>query len=120
MQVSRGAKIAGGTVLGLGYIFLFAPILSVIVYSFNESRLVTVWSGFSTKWYGELAHDGRVLDALRLSLGIAAFAATGAVVIGTMAAYALARYGRFKGRPLRHLWSCPRSRPACRCCCCSS
>jgi putrescine transport system permease protein len=100
MRVSRGAKIAGGTVLGLGYAFLFTPILSVVVYSFNESRLVTVWSGFSTKWYGELARDGRVLDALKLSLGIASFAATGAVIIGTMAAYALARFGRFRGRPL--------------------
>ncbi len=100
MQVSRSAKVAGGAVLGLGYAFLFAPIISVIVYSFNESRLVTVWSGFSTKWYGELAHDQRVLDALRLSLGVAAFAATGAVIIGTMAAYALARFGRFRGQPL--------------------
>ena len=58
-MVSR-AKLAGGAVLGLGYLFLFIPILSVVVYSFNESRLVTVWQGFSTKWYGELLHDERV------------------------------------------------------------
>jgi putrescine transport system permease protein len=100
MQVGRGAKVAGGAVLTLGYLFLFIPILSVVVYSFNESRLVTVWSGFSTKWYGELVHDDRVLDALRLSLGIAAFASTGAVIIGTLAAYGLTRFGKFRGRSL--------------------
>jgi len=94
------AKLAGILVLGAGYLFLFAPILSVIVYSFNESRLVTVWSGFSTKWYGELAEDAHVLDAVKLSLGIAASAATGAVIIGTLAAYVLSRFGRFRGRTL--------------------
>ena len=93
-------RIAGVAVLGAGYLLLFAPILSVIVFSFNESRLVTVWSGFSTKWYGVLARDSQVLDAVRLSLGIAATAATGAVLIGTLAAYALARFGRFRGRTL--------------------
>jgi putrescine transport system permease protein len=100
MQVSKRAKFGGILVLALSYAFLFIPIASVVVYSFNESRLVTVWSGFSTKWYGALAQDGRVLDALRLSLGIAVFAATGAVVIGTMTAYALTRFGRFRGRGL--------------------
>ena len=100
MQVSRTARVAGGAVLGLGYAFLFIPIVSVIVYSFNESKLVTVWSGFSTKWYGQLAQDGRVLDALKLSLGVAAFAASGAVVIGTLPAYALTRFGRFRGKAL--------------------
>ena len=100
MQVSRTARVAGGAVLGLGYAFLFIPIVSVIVYSFNESKLVTVWSGFSTKWYGQLAQDGRVLDALKLSLGVAAVAASGAVVIGTLAAYALTRFGRFRGKAL--------------------
>jgi len=87
-------------VLGFGYAFLFAPILSVIIYSFNESRLVTVWAGFSTKWYAALAEDSQVLDAVRLSLSIAAAAATGAVVIGTLAAYVLTRFGRFRFRPL--------------------
>jgi putrescine transport system permease protein len=96
----RGARIAGIGVLAAGYAFLFAPILSVIVYSFNESRLVTVWSGFSTKWYAALAEDEKVLDAVRLSLSIAASAATGAVVIGTFAAYALTRFGRFRARAL--------------------
>jgi putrescine transport system permease protein len=97
---ARIATIAGAAVLIAGYAFLFAPILSVIVYSFNESRLVTVWAGFSTKWYGALAADDKVLDAVRLSLSIAVFAATGAVVVGTLAAYALTRFGRFRGRGL--------------------
>ena len=96
----RGAQIGGVAVLATGYAFLFAPILSVIVYSFNESRLVTVWGGFSTKWYAALVEDDKVLDAVRLSLSIAASAATGAVVIGTLAAYALARFGRFRARAL--------------------
>jgi putrescine transport system permease protein len=96
----RRGIVSGSLVLAAGYIFLFAPIVSVIVYSFNESRLVTVWSGFSTKWYGALVQDGRILDAVRLSLTIAAFAATGAVVLGTLAAYALTRFGRFRSRSL--------------------
>jgi putrescine transport system permease protein len=96
----RAASAAGAAVLAAGYFFLFAPILSVIVYSFNESRLVTVWSGFSTKWYVALAADDKVLDAVRMSLLIAVFAATGAVIIGTLAAYGLTRFGRFRGRSL--------------------
>jgi putrescine transport system permease protein len=96
----NAAKIGGGTILVLGYLFLFIPIFSVVVYSFNESRLVTVWSRFSVKWYGSLFHDGRVLDALRLSLIVAVVASTGAVIIGTMAAYALTRFGRFRGKSL--------------------
>jgi putrescine transport system permease protein len=100
MQGGRQAKIAGGLVLALGYLFLFIPILSVVFYSFNASRLVTVWGGFSTKWYGELVQDDRVLDALKLSVGIAVTASTGAVVIGTLAAYGLTRFGKFRGRSL--------------------
>jgi putrescine transport system permease protein len=96
----RRGIVSGTLVLAAGYIFLFAPIVSVIVYSFNESRLVTVWSGFSTKWYAALVQDGRILDAVRLSLTIAAFAATGAVALGTLAAYALTRFGRFRSRSL--------------------
>jgi putrescine transport system permease protein len=95
-----GGRTAGAIVLALGYAFLFAPIVSVIVYSFNQSRLVTVWSGFSTEWYVTLARDSRVLDAVRLSLSIAIVAASGAVFIGTLTAYALARFGRFRARGL--------------------
>lgn len=100
MQTGQRSKLAGGLVLGLGYLFLFIPILSVVFYSFNASRLVTVWGGFSTKWYGELVRDDRVLDALKLSVGIAVTASTGAVVIGTLAAYGLTRFGKFRGRSL--------------------
>jgi putrescine transport system permease protein len=100
MGSGRNATIAGAAVLTLGYLFLFIPILSVVFYSFNASRLVTVWGGFSTKWYGELVRDDRVLDALKLSVGIAVTASTGAVVIGTLAAYGLTRFGKFRGRSL--------------------
>ena len=100
MQAGRQTRIAGGLVLALGYLFLFIPILSVVFYSFNASRLVTVWGGFSTKWYGELVRDDRVLDALKLSVAIAVTASTGAVVIGTLAAYGLTRFGKFRGRSL--------------------
>lgn len=86
------------TALALGFAFLYVPILSMIVFSFNESKLVTVWGGFSTKWYAELFDDRRMLEAAWLSLRIAAVTATGAVVIGTLAGIALARFGRFRGR----------------------
>jgi len=88
------------TVLVLGFAFLYVPILSLVVYSFNKSRLVTVWGGFSTRWYGELASNQQVLNAAWLSLKIAAINATGAVVLGTLAGLALARFGRFRGRTL--------------------
>ncbi len=61
--------------LALGYAFLYLPILSLIIYSFNESRLVTVWSGFSVKWYGELFRDQQMIDAAWVSLRIAFFTA---------------------------------------------
>ena len=89
-----------GLVLGLGYVFLYGPILSLIVYSFNASRLVTVWAGFSTRWYGELLRNDAIKGAAWVSLEIAIAAATGAVVLGTAAGYALARYRRFRGRRL--------------------
>ena len=84
----------------LGYVFLYGPIVSLIVYSFNESRLVTVWGGFSTKWYGELARNAQILGAAWLSVRIAAVNATVAVILGTMAGFALARFRRFRGRTL--------------------
>lgn len=82
----------------LGFIFLYAPILSLIFFSFNESRLVTVWTGFSTKWYGELFQNRQIIEAAQLSVVIAAISATGALVLGTMAAMALTRFRRFRGR----------------------
>jgi putrescine transport system permease protein len=84
----------------LGFAFLYAPIVSLVIFSFNESRLVTVWSGFSTKWYGELFRDPQMLGAAWLSLQIAAVSATIALVLGTLAAVALVRFRRFRGRTL--------------------
>lgn len=86
--------------LVLGFAFLYIPILSMIVFSFNESKLVTVWGGFSVKWYGVLLQNRQMIDAAWLSLRIATVTATGAVAIGTMAGLALARFGRFKTRTL--------------------
>jgi putrescine transport system permease protein len=84
--------------LGAGYVFLYLPILLLIVFSFNESRLVTVWAGFSTRWYGELLRNERVLDAAWLSLAAAATSATIATVVGGFGGFVLARYGRFSFR----------------------
>jgi putrescine transport system permease protein len=86
--------------MALGYMFLYGPILSLVVYSFNASRLVTVWGGFSTHWYGELMQNDKLLGAAFLSLRIAAISATGAVILGTLCAIALVRFGRFRGRLL--------------------
>ncbi len=88
------------SVLAFGYAFLYIPLVSVIVYSFNDSRLATVWGGFSTRWYSELLRNEQVLDAAFLSLRIAFVTATLATVFGTMAGLALARFGRFRGRTL--------------------
>jgi putrescine transport system permease protein len=82
----------------IGFVFLYAPMLSLIIYSFNESRLVTVWAGFSTKWYGELFHDEQIIQAAWRSLQIAAFTATAATVLGTMTALVIVRFKRFRGR----------------------
>ena len=84
----------------LGFVFLYAPIVSLIVFSFNESKLVTVWGGFSTKWYGELFRDPQILGAAWISLQVAVASATLAVVLGTLAAYVLTRFGRFRARAL--------------------
>ena len=86
--------------LVFGFAFLYIPILSVIAYSFNESRLVTVWGGFSVKWYGVLFEDRQMLQGVWLSLRIAAVTATGAVIVGTLAGLVLARFGRFRGRTM--------------------
>lgn len=88
------------SVLAFGYAFLYIPLASVVFYSFNNSRLATVWGGFSTRWYGELFRNEQILDATFLSFRIAATSATLATVFGTMAGLALVRFGRFKGRTL--------------------
>ena len=93
------ARFAFG-MLAFGYAFLYLPIALVIVYSFNESRLVTVWSGFSTKWWQALFANEAMLDAAWLSLRIALVSATGAALLGLAAGYALVRAPRFPGRTL--------------------
>jgi len=86
--------------LTLGFAFLYIPMIILIVYSFNESKLVTVWAGFSTKWYGELVQNEAFLDAAWVTLRVAVLSSTFATVLGTMAAYVLVRSGRFFGRTL--------------------
>jgi putrescine transport system permease protein len=86
-------------VLALGYLFLYTPIALLILYSFNEGRLVAVWAGFSTRWYGELFRNEAIRAAALVSLEVAALAASLAAVLGTLAGTALARW-RFPGRTL--------------------
>ena len=86
--------------LGFGYLFLYVPILLVMVYSLNDSRLVTVWGGVSLRWYGELFRNSDILAAAWLSLRVALVSATAATALGTLAGLALARAGRFRGRML--------------------
>lgn len=88
------------TMLGFGFVFLYAPIVILIVFSFNAGKLVSVWSGFSTKWYGALLENEQILDAAWVSLKIASINATAATVLGTLAAFSLHRFGRFRGRTL--------------------
>ncbi|AOK16728.1 spermidine/putrescine ABC transporter permease [Burkholderia cepacia] len=80
-----------------GFAFLYIPIISLIVYSFNESKLVTVWSGFSFRWYSALVEDDELLTAAWLSLKIGVLTAFASVIIGTWAGFVLARMGRFRG-----------------------
>ncbi|APX13270.1 ABC transporter permease subunit [Tateyamaria omphalii] len=86
--------------LTLGFVFLYVPMLILVIYSFNASQLVTVWAGFSTKWYGELLSNDAFLDAAWVTLRVAVISSTIATVLGTMAAYVLVRGGRFMGRTL--------------------
>jgi putrescine transport system permease protein len=84
----------------LGFLFLYAPIIALVVFSFNANRLVTVWSGFSLASYSSLWDDPQLLPAAWLSLQIAAIAATIALVLGTLCAYALVRFRRFRGKTI--------------------
>ncbi|MBM7068298.1 ABC transporter permease [Actibacterium sp. 188UL27-1] len=88
------------TALTLGFAFLYIPIVILIIYSFNESRLVTVWAGWSTKWYGEVLRDEAYLSAAWISLKVGVLSSTLATILGTMAAISLVRGGRFRGRTL--------------------
>ncbi len=80
------------------YAFLYLPLVVMVVFSFNDARLLTSWGGFSTRWYVALWRDAQLLDATWLSLRIATLSATLATLLGTAAGYALARFGRFRGR----------------------
>jgi putrescine transport system permease protein len=84
--------------LVLVFAFLYAPIVSVVVYSFNASKLVTVWAGWSFKWYGALVNDRQIIEAAILSLEVAAISSTLATILGTMAGYILVRFPKFLGR----------------------
>lgn len=88
------------SILAAGFLFLYLPIFILIFYSFNESRLVTVWAGFSTKWYFELFKDEQMMNAVWMSLKIAFLSATSAVVLGTLAAIIMVRVGSFRGKTL--------------------
>jgi putrescine transport system permease protein len=96
----RRFSLFNATSLALGLAFLYLPILLLVIYSFNDSRLVTVWGGFSTRWYGALFRNEPLMEAAWITLRIALVSATFATVLGTLAALALTRYGRFPGRTL--------------------
>ena len=102
MMASRRAPNAPSTLgrwiaLGLGFLFLYLPIASLIVFSFNDSAMMTTWSGFSLRWYRALFNDTALLNAAWLSLQVAVMTATAASVIGVWAGYVLARKGKFPG-----------------------
>lgn len=95
-------RLSGFNVISLtfGFAFLYIPMLILVIYSFNGSKLVTVWGGFSTKWYGELWRNQAFLDAAWVTVKVAFLSSSIATVLGTMAAYVLVRRGRFFGRTL--------------------
>jgi len=96
----NGYRWFGRGWLAAGYLFLYTPIVVLIVFSFNSSHQDMIWSGFSWRWYGALMQDSEILDGFSLSLRIAFLAACSSVVLGTMAAYVLDRYRHFFGRTL--------------------
>jgi putrescine transport system permease protein len=98
--VTRGPTVFNRASVGLGLAFLYAPILLLVAYSFNAGRLVTVWAGFSTRWYAALAQDGLMLDAVWVTLRVGLISASLATGLGLLAATALVRAGRFRGRAL--------------------
>jgi putrescine transport system permease protein len=96
----RRASWFNVTSVALGLAFLYLPIAILVIYSFNASRLVTIWGGWSTRWYVELFNDEAMLESAWVTLRIAFLSATAATVLGTLAAVALVRFGRFRGRVL--------------------
>lgn len=100
MAMRRGLSPVTVTALVGGLAFLYVPLFLLVIYSFNDSRLVTVWGGWSTRWYRGLLQNQALMDAAWVSLKVAAVAATIATVLGTLAALALVRAGSFRGRTL--------------------
>lgn len=100
MSMTRRSSWLGWSILLLGFAFLYLPILLLMVYSFNSSRLATVWAGFSTQWYGELFRDRQLLQAAWISIKIAFWTASASMVIGTMAAMAMTRFRRFPSKTI--------------------
>ena len=96
----RGPSAFNWASVVLGLAFLYGPIVLLVIYSFNASRLVTVWGGASTRWYAALARDGQMLEAVWVTLRVGLVSATAATVLGTLAAVTLARSRRFRGRTL--------------------
>src|SRR3954471_3510230 len=96
----RGLSSFNLTALALGLAFLYLPIVILVIYSFNASRLVGVWGGWSTRWYVELLNDPAMRESTWVSLSIAFISASAATVLGTLAALALVRSGHFRGRLL--------------------
>jgi putrescine transport system permease protein len=92
------AKGFGRTWLVFGFLFLYLPMVALVVFSFNHSRLPSHWGGFSLEWYAKLADDSEIINGLWLSFKIALLSATGSVILGTMAAFSLVKYKRFFGR----------------------
>jgi len=97
---ARFARNFGRGWLSLGYLFLYLPIVTLVLYSFNQSLQPTRWGGFTLDWYVKLASDHEILDGLWLSLKIAFLSATASVTLGTLAAFTLVKYRRFRGRTL--------------------
>lgn len=90
----------GRGALFIGFAFLYLPVIILMIYSFNASRLVTLWGGFSTHWYGQLFQNEAIISALKLSLELAVLSSFMAVILGLIAGLALARFGRFRGKSL--------------------
>jgi putrescine transport system permease protein len=100
-RVSRHVNRHFGTAwLVGGYLFLYLPIVFLVVFSFNESKLASIWTRFSLTWYRAILDDTEILDALLVSLKVALLSASASVVLGTLAAFVLVRYRRFRGRAL--------------------
>jgi putrescine transport system permease protein len=98
--VSRGARLARGATLAVGFVFLYAPIVILAAMSFNASRLVSVWGGFSTKWYAALLENELLIASAKISFAAALLSAAIATVLGLLAAVALSRFGGFRSRML--------------------